>query len=203
MTETVLWVIGTLFVAQMFAYWLHRLLHSGKIEYLSRGHMVHHMCKYGPKMEQRSAEYKLAVSHRDSVKGIGMEWILPGLLFYSVMIGVMVLFGAPGLAIGLFVILSLVLFWTVDYIHDALHVENFWIIDTPFGNKFLRLRAIHDLHHTELNDDGRMYLNFGITNVFTDRIFRTYSNEGKPFNDRGFEMAKHHYASLLEEYKAN
>ena len=37
-------VICSCLVAEFIGYWLHRLLHSDKLAWLSRNHMAHHLC---------------------------------------------------------------------------------------------------------------------------------------------------------------
>jgi hypothetical protein len=64
-------------LAEFFGYWLHRLLHSDKIPFLSRGHLIHHFLIYGPGQPMRHDEYQDATRHRFSVGNVGLEWLAP------------------------------------------------------------------------------------------------------------------------------
>lgn len=51
------WVTGSCIAAELLGYWLHRLIHSGIIAFLSRKHMKHHLSVYGPLQEQHTKQY--------------------------------------------------------------------------------------------------------------------------------------------------
>ena len=73
-------VICSCLVAELAGYWLHRLLHSDTLPFLSRGHMVHHLLLYGPMQPMRAERYlfdrifrTLATRHRPlSRKGLAI-----------------------------------------------------------------------------------------------------------------------------------
>src|SRR5579864_7760102 len=50
------WFAVSIGVSELLGYLLHRLLHSGKIGFLSRSHMRHHLVLYGPMRSQRPAD---------------------------------------------------------------------------------------------------------------------------------------------------
>src|SRR5215467_9888067 len=81
------WLAGSVFVSELLGYLLHRLLHSGKIGFLSRSHMRHHLVLYGPLQPQRSREYLDATDERTSLGNIGIEWLVPGALLIVVAAG--------------------------------------------------------------------------------------------------------------------
>ena len=57
------WLAASIFVSELLGYLLHRLLHSGKVGLLSRGHMRHHLVFYGPLQSQRpETEYRDATA---------------------------------------------------------------------------------------------------------------------------------------------
>jgi hypothetical protein len=45
-------------VAELAGYWLHRLLPSDRLPFLSRTHMFHHVLLYGPLQPMRAEHYK-------------------------------------------------------------------------------------------------------------------------------------------------
>lgn len=197
----IFWILIALISAEFAGYLLHRLLHSGRIDYLSRSHMVHHMCIYGPKMDMLAPVYKLSVRHRPSFLGVGLEWIAPGLILYAVIILSLVFFSVPWFYILLLVAVSFVYIYVFyNYLHDAMHIDGFWLQKTPLDAWFLRRRGWHFLHHTELSDSGLMKCNFGITFVILDRVFGTFADRAEHFNEKGFMAAERRYASVLKDF---
>ena len=64
-------VICSCLVAELAGYWLHGLLPSDKLPFLSRSHMVHQLLPYGPTQPMRAERYlfdrifrTLATRHR-------------------------------------------------------------------------------------------------------------------------------------------
>jgi hypothetical protein len=63
----------------LLGYLLHRLLHSGRIGFLSRSHMKHHLALYGPLQPQRpGTAYHDATTGDVAIGNVGLEWLLPG-----------------------------------------------------------------------------------------------------------------------------
>ena len=78
MTHIAAWVVAAGIVAELLGYLLHRLLHSGRIRWLSASHMKHHMVLYGPLQKQRPSEHYMdATTDRFSIGNIGVEWLAP------------------------------------------------------------------------------------------------------------------------------
>src|SRR6266478_3225594 len=84
-------------LAEFFGYWLHRLLHSDKIPFLSRGHLVHHFLIYGPGQPMRLDEYHDATDNRFSVGNVGMEWLAPSAMILAALWSAMRLAHLPAL----------------------------------------------------------------------------------------------------------
>lgn len=189
------------FFTEVAGYFLHILLHSEKVPYLSRNHMVHHLKIYGPHRGLRQGKgYINSVDGRTALFGIGLEWLIPiGLLLVSLPIAMsfmgisylyQVVFTASALLWG-FVLFS--------YMHDAMHVTDFWMEKNPLFKKwFMNIRKLHDYHHLQLSDDGRMVKNFGICFFFVDRFLGTISAIPKSFNKKGLEAAKKRYAFIYK-----
>ena len=195
----------TLFGAWLFTefvgYFLHKLLHSEKIQYLSRSHMIHHLRVYGPnKPLQAAGEYQDSIANRAAFFGIGMEWIGPILLIIAAVIGLFYFFNIPITYGVLFLATSLGYGYIIfSYMHDRLHVKDFWMEKNwLFGKRFRSIRKSHDIHHMQIEDDGRMMLNFGICFHFFDVIFRTHSAEHKKFNKAGYEESKKKYSFVFD-----
>ncbi len=70
-------VVCSCLVAEVAGYWLHRLLHTDRLPFLSRRHMVHHLLLYGPLQPMRAAHYKDATRGRFSLGNVGFEWLAP------------------------------------------------------------------------------------------------------------------------------
>ena len=78
MAGSAVWIVGSVMIAELLGYLLHRLLHSGWIRWLSASHMKHHMVLYGPLQKQRPSEHYMdATTDRLSIGNIGIEWLAP------------------------------------------------------------------------------------------------------------------------------
>ncbi|MDE1975878.1 MAG: hypothetical protein KGI84_01305, partial [Elusimicrobia bacterium] len=68
--KTLGFFVGACLTAEFVGYWLHILLHSDKIKFLSRSHMIHHLISYPPDTPMRpSEEYMLSTQGRASLLG--------------------------------------------------------------------------------------------------------------------------------------
>jgi sterol desaturase/sphingolipid hydroxylase (fatty acid hydroxylase superfamily) len=182
-------------------YFLHILLHSEKIAWLSRGHMIHHLKIYGPKRSLRQpGPYRDSVDGRWGFLGIGLEWLLPIVLVLvsavalaSVVLripaGVQAVFMGTALLWGKFMFGDL---------HDSMHVEGHWLASLPVASGWYRgIRRLHDIHHLHFSDDGRMPKNFGIAFFGFDRLFGTFEESAGAFNGPGYEAALRRYAGVI------
>ena len=192
-------LVDSVVVAEFAGYWLHRLLHSDKFPALSRGHLIHHFLIYGPRQPMRAVEYHDATEDRFSLGNVGLEWLVPSAIILFFCWGVMALLGVP--SVYQILALSTLLGWPIlmfSYLHDRMHVENFWMTRVPLLRFwFLRARRLHDVHHRSVNNEGFMDANFGIGFYFFDRFFRTMAKRHRPFNWRGYHTAIERYG--LEE----
>ena len=193
-------LLSACLLAEFFGYWLHRLLHSDKIPFLSRGHLIHHFLIYGPGQPMRLDEYHDATDDRFSVGNIGLEWIAPSAMILAALWGAMKLAHLPALyqSIALVTLIAWSLFM-FSYLHDGMHLSNFWMERTPVLRFWFRAaRRLHDIHHHAVDDNGRMDTNFGIGFFLFDRIFRSIAPRHRPFNRAGFEAARLRYG-LMEK----
>lgn len=188
-------LVDSIIVAEFAGYWLHRLLHSGRIPALSRGHLIHHFLIYGPRQPMRAGEYHDATDNRFSVGNVGLEWLVPSAIILLFCWGVMALFRVP--ATYQLIALTMLLGWPIlmfSYLHDRMHLENFWMARVPLLRAwFLRARRLHDIHHKSLDSKGFMDANFGIGFYFFDRFFGTIARRHRPFNWRGYKAAVRRY----------
>jgi len=187
--------------AEFVGYWLHILLHSDKIKFLSRSHMIHHLISYPPDKPMRpSEEYRLSTQGRASLLGIGMEWLVPIAVIMSGLELALRAAGASPLHQAVFVATALgwgtAMFW---YMHDAMHLKRFWMEKNPaLGRWFLRARKRHDIHHMRIADSGLMNRNFGICFFFFDWVFGSLQPEHEKFNPAGYEAAKKRFSYLYQ-----
>jgi len=194
------WVAGSVISAEFLGYWLHRLLHSGAIGFLSRNHMRHHLVLYGPDQEQRSTDYQDATQHGFSLGNIGTEWLAPagGLLAFGLLIFYKL--RVPIRYQCLYIVTTLA--WSIlmfSAVHDWMHVEGIWLERNSLLNRwFLPARRRHDAHHRVVNDQGLMDKNFGIGFFFFDYLFGTLSDDEADFNRKGYLAAQERFKSLLE-----
>jgi len=184
---------------ELVGYWLHVLLHSHRIRFLSRHHMIHHLIVYAPNKPQRqSAEYLSSTYDRANVLGIGLEWLLPaGVIVAAILLAGRAL-AVPAPRIALFVATSLAWgWWMFGYMHDAMHLKGFWLEHVPsLAPWFLRARKLHDIHHMDLDDEGFMPYNFGICFFVFDRLFGSLRREHERFNQPGLEASLKRYAYI-------
>jgi sterol desaturase/sphingolipid hydroxylase (fatty acid hydroxylase superfamily) len=200
--EGALVTLGTsCLAAEFFGYWLHRLLHSDKIPFLSHGHLIHHFLIYGPGQPMRHSHYHDATDNRFSVGNIGLEWLLPSALILAV--SCLAMFALRIALLYQCVAVATLIAWpvfTFSYLHDRMHLSDFWMARTPLVKVwFLKARRLHDIHHHIINDQGRMEANFGIAFYIFDRLFHTLSHRHRPFNPAGYEAAKKRYALVEAE----
>ena len=185
-------------LAEFLGYWLHRLLHSDKIPFLSRGHLIHHFLIYGPGQPMRHQEYHDATDNRFSVGNVGPEWLLPSAIILAALWTLMALAHFPVLYQT--IALTTLTIWPIfmfSYLHDRMHLSNFWMERTPVLRVWFRsARRLHDIHHHAVNDHGRMDANFGIGFFLFDRLFRTMARRHRPFNRAGFAAARSRYGLI-------
>lgn len=193
------WVAGSCISAELLGYWLHRLLHSGIVGFLSRNHMRHHMVLYGPLQEQRSSEYRDATDERAALGNIGAEWLLPAVLLITIATATFHLLRVPVLFQSIYFATTLLWsFLMFSYLHDRMHVEGFWLEKNKLLKRwFISARRRHDTHHYLVNDQGLMDKNFGIGLFFFDRMFGTLSEGGTAFNHNGYRAAQQRFKSVL------
>jgi len=191
---------GACLFSEFVGYWLHILLHSHRIEFLSRNHMLHHLIAYAPNAPQRpSDDYVATIAGRASLLGIGLEWVLPLGLVLAAALGVFRLLGVAALDQAVFV--SVALAWgfaMFSYMHDALHLKSPWLERSPrLSAWFQRARRLHDVHHMTLSDDGTMPYNYGICFFLFDRLFGSLRERHAHFNQNGLAAARRRYAYVL------
>src|ERR1700745_3559683 len=90
-------LLGACLLAEFFGYWLHRLLHSDKIPFLSRGHLIHHLLIYGPGQPIVHDHYHDATAHRFSVGNVGLECLATSAIILAAIWALMALLHVPAL----------------------------------------------------------------------------------------------------------
>ncbi len=193
MMHIAIWVMASSIVAELLGYLLHRLLHNGWIRWLSASHMKHHMLLYGPLQKQRPSEHYIdATVDRLAIGNIGVEWLAPSAIL-------LVIAGAIFWALKVTCLHQVIFFATVvgwsfvmfSYLHDRMHIKNFWMERNPILKAwFRRSRRLHDIHHRMLNDGGLMDRNFGIGFFLFDRLFGTLSPQQDSFNQHAYAAAR-------------
>jgi len=190
---------GVLFT-EIVGYFLHILLHSEKIAWLSRDHMIHHLKVYSVEAGLRQpAPYKDSTGGRTALAGVGLEWILPIALVLSAMLAVFHALGIPPAAQATFSIVALA--WgkfMFGAMHDSMHIEGVWLAGVPVLRTWFRhVRRLHDIHHLEFTDDGQMLTNYGISFFGFDRLFGTFMPKAHAFNLAGYRAALLRYKSVI------
>jgi sterol desaturase/sphingolipid hydroxylase (fatty acid hydroxylase superfamily) len=187
--------LGSVLFAEFSGYWVHRFLHTDKLPLLSRPHIIHHFLLYGPTQPMRAPVYKDATVGRFSLGNIGLEWILPSSLILLACWAVLYLLHVR--ALYQFCAVFTLLAWPLlmfSYLHDKMHVSNFWMERVPvIALWFRHARRCHDIHHHTFNDIGRMDANFGIGFFWFDRLFHTYAKRHRPLNWLGYHAAAARY----------
>lgn len=192
-------VAGILFT-EFVGYFLHILLHSEKIAWLSRSHMIHHLRIYSLEAGLRQpAPYKDSTDGRAALGGIGFEWLLPIAGVLGAMLLAFRAAGVPWLLQALFAVPALA--WgkvMFGALHDSMHIEGHWLTRFPLTRAwFTEARRLHDVHHVRFTDDGRMLTNYGISFFGFDRLFGTYAPAAGGFNSSGHRAALKRYKSLI------
>jgi sterol desaturase/sphingolipid hydroxylase (fatty acid hydroxylase superfamily) len=186
--------------AEVYGYWLHRLMHSDAIAFMSRNHMIHHLKIYGPRMKQRpEAGYRYAIAGRTNFGGIGTEWLVPiGMTVVLILVAIRGLGGTwlqAGVFLGSALFYSYFLFWLL---HNAMHQRETWMSRQPwFRTWFLAARRRHDIHHVRLNAEGRLYANFGIGFAWMDHLAGSAYQQATPVEDTALARAHDRYREVV------
>jgi len=196
------WMTGSILSAELLGYWLHRLLHSGAIGFLSRNHMRHHLVAYGPLQQQRSTEYRDATTGSVSLGNVGSEWLIPAALLTAIVAAIFHSFRVrPLYQCTYFAATWLWSFLMFSTLHDLMHVKGIWLERNRLLRRWFRnARTRHDVHHCSVNDEGLMDKNFGIGFFLFDRLFGTFSRTAAAFNHNGYRAARERFRSLLDRY---
>lgn len=195
------WICLSITVSELLGYLLHRLMHSGKIGFVSRSHMKHHLLLYGPLEPQRpGSEYKDATGGEVAIGNVGPEWLVPGAAILGMAILLMSLLRVRFVHQAIFVTVALVWsFLMFSYLHDCMHIADFWMERNRWLKTwFLSARQAHDIHHWSLNKRGFMDKNFGIGFFVFDHCFGTFTTSWPHFNQQGYEAAKRRFGDLLK-----
>jgi sterol desaturase/sphingolipid hydroxylase (fatty acid hydroxylase superfamily) len=190
------WAVTAIVASELLGYWLHRLLYSGRISFLSMNHMKHHLLLCGPLQKQRPREeYRHATTGQVAIGNIGLEWIIPAGILLIVLAGLFRFLGIP--AAYQFLFFGIVLawsFWVFSYPHDRMHIKGFWMERAPIVKLwFCWARNLHDIHHRVVNDQGLMDKKFGIGFAFFDWLFGTMAPVQPRFNHAGLEAANERF----------
>lgn len=182
-------------LAEFLGYWLHRLLHSDRFPFLSRGHLIHHFLIYRPGHAMRHQHYHDATAGRSRLGNIGLEWLIPSGIILSILWLLMFLLRVP--VFYQLIALAALIAWPLfmfSYLHDRMHLTDFWMARNPLLRPwFTRARRLHDIHHHSIDIHGHMDANFGIGFFWFDRLFRTITRRHRPFNRAGFAVARQRY----------
>jgi sterol desaturase/sphingolipid hydroxylase (fatty acid hydroxylase superfamily) len=194
------WVTGSCVSAELLGYWLHRLMHSGAIQFLSRSHMKHHLVLYGPRQKQRSAHYHDATDQRLSLGNIGAEWLIPAVMFLALMLAIFHFAHVRWYYQVVYFVSTLCWsFLMFSYLHDAMHIRGMWLEKNRWlKNWFAGTRRRHDIHHCRINHRGLMDKNFGIGLFIFDRLFGTLCEARPRFNAYAFEVARERFKAVWD-----
>ena len=186
--------------AELLGYWLHRLMHSERVSWLSRNHMIHHLRDYSPLRSMRpSAKYRKGSDGRHGVGGVGLEWLLPIAVVLTLTLIGGSLLGASRVAMATFAVVSVS--WGIlmfSYMHDSMHIRGFWMERVSLLRKWYRgVRKQHDIHHVFLDRSGRMHRNYGICFFWFDRIFRTFAARARRPDKETLAATMARYAPVI------
>lgn len=186
---------------EVVGYFLHILLHSERVAWLSRDHMIHHLKVYSLEAGLRQpGPYKDSTGGRTALAGVGLEWLLPIGLVLALMLGAFRALHLPAIHQAVFSVVALL--WgkfMFGVMHDSMHIEGYWMAEAPvLGPWYRRIRRLHDIHHLEFTDDGRMLKNFGISFFGFDRLFGTYLETAHPLNRAGYLACLKRYAEIIK-----
>ena len=153
----------TFFIASLFGYSVHRLLHQPWAGFLNRKHMTHHLKLYPP-TDYLSDKYRRA--GKDNTLTIFALAAVPVVLAPIVL-------GLCGIISWLMVIVSIIVMALMsflhDYLHDSFHIRNHFLTRAPLiKHLFNRWNELHYLHHVDMTK------NYGIFLFHWDKIMGTY-----------------------------
>jgi sterol desaturase/sphingolipid hydroxylase (fatty acid hydroxylase superfamily) len=133
------------------------------------------------------------------VGNIGAEWLVPSVLLLACIAVLFWMLHIQLLHQAVFFVT--VLAWSFvmfSYLHDRMHVQNFWMERNPLlKHWFCSVRRLHDIHHRVLNTGGLMNRNFGIGFFLFDRLLGTLCVEQTPFNHVGYDRAMRRFSLVF------
>jgi len=142
----------------------------------------------------RAEHYKDATSGRFSLGNVGLEWLAPSFVLLVFCWGVMFLFQIRPLY-QMIVLGNLVVwpFFTFSFLHDAMHLRDFWMARVPLINRwFRRARRLHDIHHHSVN--GTVTWIPILASAFPFRLdLRHPGHPPSPLNRKGLAIALQRY----------
>lgn len=153
----------TFFVASLFGYSVHRLLHQPWAGFLNRKHMTHHLKLYPP-TDYLSDKYRRAGKDNTLV------------IFFLAAIPIIItpiILGLCGVLSWVLVVVSIVVMAIMsflhDYLHDSFHIREHFFNRIPLVKHFfIRWNELHYLHHVDMTK------NYGIFLFHFDYIFRSF-----------------------------
>ncbi len=147
--------LGTAFLVLGAGYFVHWLAHRPYAGAFHRGHMVHHEQLYPP---------EAFLSERYLSPPASKSFVLAFLPFATSLVWAAFVVLPPWIAV-LVTSETAVIGWVSNYLHDAFHVQGFWLERFHW---FRRLRRLHVQHHED------MQTNFGIFSWLWDRLLGTF-----------------------------
>ena len=165
---SIITIFSAIIITEFVGYFMHKILHTGKIKWLSESHMVHHLELY-PSTSLRTEEYKIPPHAK--FLGIGVEWLLPVVIVLTVVGGLFTTLEISYLYFILYCVASIgyaLVF--LSWMHDQFHLKSPILRKNRF---FKKARRLHDRHHVD------MKINFGISFYVLDRLFGTFSTHKK------------------------
>lgn len=147
-----------LIVGTLAGHGIHWWLHQPRAGSLYRSHLEHH--RLYPPGDLRGAAYRSAGADTST-----WRFVMPLAGLVALFAQGMIWLGMGGPEVLALVVAAAGVGFAHDFVHDAFHVEGHWLERSPM---FLRLRALHDLHH------GDVRANLGILFLGWDRLLGSF-----------------------------
>lgn len=148
-------IIITFIVGEFLGYAIHRLTHKFVNSGLHRRHMTHHL-KFYPRGRLVSVAYLYAKQDSFTVLFLPIILILIATCWLVFPLYLWITVSVSMLLDGLL----------NDYIHKCVHLQRTWLMRFKW---FKTLRTLHFLHHRQMDR------NYGIYQLFLDKLFKTYT----------------------------
>lgn len=154
-------MVGVFFIGNFTGYFVHWLMHKGKLKSIAEAHSTHH--ELYPVDDFTSKEYRSAGKDDSTFVFVPMILLALAILFIPVWFIFKSLWIFP-----LPILLGIIIGWLNGYMHECFHIADHPLIKFKW---FRNLKQLHLVHHFNPTK------NMGIIWFVPDKLFNSFQKE--------------------------